>query len=120
MTHSAARPVFTGALCFLSLLLTAPANSLPPGSGVLSFVHNDANGTPQALTSEAGKGSGKRKPIPSAAPWSTTIPMEMVRRLNSTCGHRGSTGIGRRGCITITPGIMIPKSAGTSGQIRWA
>ncbi len=55
MTHSAARPVFTGALCFLSLLLTAPANSLPPGSGVLYFVHNDANGTPQALTDEAGK-----------------------------------------------------------------
>ena len=54
MNNTALRLVAASAVYFLSILLTVPAHALPPGSGSLYFVHNNANGTPQALTDEAG------------------------------------------------------------------
>jgi len=51
----------TGRYLFLAIfpliafgLSASPAHALPPGSGKLYYVHNDATGTPQALTDEAG------------------------------------------------------------------
>ena len=54
MNNTALRLVSASAIYFLSILLTVPAHALPPGSGSLYFVHNNANGTPQALSDEAG------------------------------------------------------------------
>jgi hypothetical protein len=54
MNNTALRLVSASTVYFLSILLTVPAHALPPGSGSLYFVHNDASGTPQALTDEAG------------------------------------------------------------------
>ena len=54
MNNTALRLVSASAVYFISILLTVPAHALPPGSGSLYFVHNNASGTPQALTDEAG------------------------------------------------------------------
>ena len=77
MNDNVLRAAATPIACILSTLLTSTAFALPPGSGSLYFVHNDARGTPQALTDEAGDVVWKAQTDPFGA---TEVDEDAERR----------------------------------------
>ena len=67
MNNNVLRAASAPIACILSIFLASTAFALPPGSGSLYFVHNDARGTPQALTDEAGDVVWKAQTAPFGA-----------------------------------------------------
>ncbi len=45
---------FRAFVCVVFIFIVSDVYALPPGSGVLYYVHNDPLGTPQAMTDESG------------------------------------------------------------------